>query len=128
AAPGTPMLLPKLRLQRHGPGQPPTATPLLRLVVTAAADGSFCLTGAVDEPAASAEPVPSDDRFSRIFHSSPDAVVIVRFRDGTILDFNASFTRLLGHTREQAIGRVSSELDLWADPAERRTLVEEFVQ
>ncbi|HEX7038281.1 MAG TPA: EAL domain-containing protein [Pseudomonadales bacterium] len=129
ATPGTPMALPKLRLQRHDPGRPAASTPPLRLVVTAAADGALRITGAVEErPRLSPAAAPSDDRFSRIFHSSPDAIVIVRFRDGTILDFNASFTRLLGHTREEAIGRVSSELDLWTDPAERKTLIAEFVR
>ncbi len=65
----------------------------------------------------------SEARFSRIFHSSPDAILIVRQSDSLILDFNASFTRLLGYTREEAIGFLEVDLDLWADPGERRKII-----
>lgn len=65
----------------------------------------------------------SEARFSRIFHSSPDAILIVRQQDTLILDFNAGFTRLLGYTREEAIGCLEMDLDLFADPAERLRIV-----
>ncbi|MCZ6644151.1 MAG: PAS domain S-box protein [Gammaproteobacteria bacterium] len=64
----------------------------------------------------------SEARFSRIFHSSPDAILIVRQSDSTILDFNAGFSRLLGYTREQAIGQRESDLSLWTDEAERERI------
>ncbi len=66
----------------------------------------------------------SEARFSQIFHSSPDAILIVRQHDSTILDFNAGFSRLLGYTREQAIGQPESALNLWADDAERDRIIE----
>ena len=65
----------------------------------------------------------SDARFSRIFHSSPDAILIVRQEDSMIVDFNASFSRLLGYTREDAIGNLEIELNLFEDPDERKRLV-----
>jgi len=68
----------------------------------------------------------SEARFSRIFHSSPDAILIVRQSDTVILDFNASFTRLLGYCREDAIGCPEVELDLFADPEERRTIIKQL--
>ena len=64
----------------------------------------------------------SEARFSRIFHSSPDAILIVRQCDSTILDFNSGFSRLLGYTREQAIGQRESDLSLWADDTERERI------
>lgn len=68
----------------------------------------------------------SEARFSRIFHSSPDAILIVRQSDTLILDFNASFTRLLGYVREDAIGCMEVDLELFADPAERRDIVSQL--
>ncbi|MGE0625405.1 MAG: PAS domain S-box protein, partial [Pseudomonadales bacterium] len=68
----------------------------------------------------------SEARFSRIFHTSPDAILIVRQHDSLILDFNASFTRLLGYSREEAIGCLETDLGLFADPSERRMIVREL--
>jgi len=65
----------------------------------------------------------SDARFSRIFHSSPDAILIVRQEDSMIVDFNASFSRLLGYTREDAIGSLEIELNLFENSEERKRLV-----
>ncbi len=65
----------------------------------------------------------SEARFSRIFHSSPDAILIVRHEDSAILDFNAGFTRLLGYTREDAIGQVEPNLQLWVHAAERERIL-----
>jgi len=61
----------------------------------------------------------SEDRFSRIFHSSPDAILILRQADSLILDFNAGFTQLLGYTREDAIGNHEAELRLFENAVER---------
>lgn len=68
----------------------------------------------------------SEARFSRIFHSSPDAILIVRQSDTLIIDFNASFTRLLGYSREDAIGCMELDLDLFADPDERQSIVRQL--
>ena len=68
----------------------------------------------------------SEARFSRIFHSSPDAILIVRQSDSLILDFNEGFTRLLGHAREEAIGQSEQEMKLFADPEERQLIVDQL--
>ncbi len=66
----------------------------------------------------------SEAKFSSIFHSTPDAILIIRYRDSTILDFNTSFTRLLGYTREEAIGESEPDLGLWYDTLERDAMLE----
>ncbi|MFV2090513.1 MAG: PAS domain S-box protein, partial [Pseudomonadales bacterium] len=68
----------------------------------------------------------SEARFSRIFHSSPDAILIVRQTDSLILDFNASFTRLLGYSREDAIGFLEKDLELFVDPQERTEIARQL--
>ncbi len=62
----------------------------------------------------------SESKFSTIFHSSPDAILILRSDDSTIVDFNAGFTRLLGYTREEGIGLPEPELNIWGNPLDRQ--------
>lgn len=64
----------------------------------------------------------SEEKFATTFHSSPDAILIIRASDTTILDLNTSFTRLLGYTREEVIGTAEMELHFWADPSERDSM------
>jgi diguanylate cyclase (GGDEF)-like protein/PAS domain S-box-containing protein len=70
----------------------------------------------------------SEARFSRIFHSSPDAILIVRQSDSLILDFNSGFTQLLGYTREQAIGELEPDLELFVVPRERQDVIDSLDQ
>ncbi len=58
----------------------------------------------------------SEEKFSKIFHASPDGILIVRMPDGMVLDVNESFERLLGFSRPEVVGRTSAELGLWARP------------
>lgn len=59
----------------------------------------------------------SEDRFSRIFRSSPAAIVVQSLEGGTVLDVNPAFERLYGYTREEFIGQTDAVL--W-DKAEAR--------
>ena len=65
----------------------------------------------------------SDERFARIFHSSPDAIVISRLDNGVYVELNEAWTELSGYPREEMIGRSSVELGIWADPAQRDELI-----
>jgi PAS domain S-box-containing protein len=61
----------------------------------------------------------SEDKFSRVFHGSPDYITITRLADGTLFDANEGFERVSGWSPEEAIGRTSLELGIWGNPAER---------
>lgn len=65
----------------------------------------------------------SEERFAKAFRASPDALIITRYADGVILDVNASWCRLYGISREQAIGRSVPSLDIYVQPAERARLL-----
>lgn len=65
----------------------------------------------------------SEEKFAKIFQSTPDVVVISRVSDGFLLEVNPGFEAITGHTRAEAIGRSTLDLDLWSDPAERERLV-----
>ncbi|MBI3149707.1 MAG: PAS domain S-box protein [Betaproteobacteria bacterium] len=61
----------------------------------------------------------SEDKFAKVFRSSPLAVAITRLEDGRYLDVNEAFVRQFGWRREEAIGRSSLELKKWVDPEAR---------
>jgi PAS domain S-box-containing protein len=68
----------------------------------------------------------SEEKFSKAFHSSPVEMVITTLEEGRFLDVNESFERNIGYGREEALGRTSVELGLWADPTDRAAMVEEI--
>lgn len=65
----------------------------------------------------------SEERFERIFRLSPEAMSISRISDGVFLDVNEAFERTLGIPREKVVGRSSTELQLWHNPADRDRIV-----
>ncbi|MBA4327383.1 MAG: hypothetical protein C0428_04090 [Polaromonas sp.] len=60
----------------------------------------------------------SEDRFSRIFRSSPAAIVVQALEDMTVLDVNPAFERMYGYSREEILG--STDEALWRSPEDRR--------
>ncbi len=66
----------------------------------------------------------SQERFSRIFHASPDAIILSSFPEGRISDVNEGFTETTGYSPAEARGRTSQELSLWSEPHGRERLGE----
>ncbi len=66
----------------------------------------------------------SEDKFSRAFHASPDAINLTRLADGTYLDVSQGFEAISGWSREESIGRTALELNIWGDPADRQRAVD----
>ena len=66
----------------------------------------------------------SEDRFERAFRLSPAPITISTIEDGSYIDVNDSFARLVGHTRESLVGHTSLEVGLWTEPRQRLTLVQ----
>ena len=66
----------------------------------------------------------SEDKFSKAFQASPDAINITRLDDGTYYDVSEGFEKISGWTREEAIGRTALEMNIWADPRDRERAVE----
>jgi PAS domain S-box-containing protein/putative nucleotidyltransferase with HDIG domain len=65
----------------------------------------------------------AEAKFSAAFSASPDSIAVTRASDGTIMEVNESYTRMLGYTREESLGKTTAELALWADPADRAAFV-----
>lgn len=70
----------------------------------------------------------SEEKFSMTFHTSPDSVNINRLADGVYLEINQGFTRLMGYTREDAIGKSSKALNIWVDLEDRERLVKGLLE
>lgn len=67
----------------------------------------------------------SEDRFQKVFRSSPIAFSITTLADGRYVDVNAAFERRYGYPRAEVLGRTSHEINIWEDPTERSRLIEQ---
>jgi PAS domain S-box-containing protein len=65
----------------------------------------------------------SEEKFSRIFHGSPNILLITRLNDGTIVDCNDSCLRITGYARDEVIGKSTRDLGTWVNPADRERFV-----
>jgi len=68
----------------------------------------------------------SRETFARAFEENPDALVLVRSSDGTIMDVNLGFTKFLQFTPEEAVGKSPEELHNWVDAKERKAFLNEL--
>jgi PAS domain S-box-containing protein len=65
----------------------------------------------------------SEEKFAKAFQSSPMILVLNRISDGRMIEANDAFERLMGYTREEALGRTMIELKIWVNEAERARLL-----
>jgi len=65
----------------------------------------------------------SEEKFRLAFHTSPDSINLNRLEDGVYIDINDGFTKIMGYTRQEVLGKSSLALNIWADPEDRQRLV-----
>lgn len=65
----------------------------------------------------------SEEKFQKIFDSSPVAFSITTLEEGRFLEVNGAFESRYGYSRQEVLGRTVNELKVWDDPADRRLLV-----
>ena len=69
----------------------------------------------------------SEERFAKTFLSSPAVTCLTDLDDGDrFLDVNEAFEKVSGYGRDEAIGRTTGELALWADPREYEEATVQF--
>jgi len=66
----------------------------------------------------------SEARFSAVFRASPTAIGISDYPDGAFVEVNDTFLETFGFTREEVIGRTSSELGIWLSREDRLGLIQ----
>jgi PAS domain S-box-containing protein len=65
----------------------------------------------------------SEEKFSKAFRSSPDAISVSDAANGVFMEINEGFERLFACKAADVIGKSSRELDLWAVPEDRDRLL-----
>ena len=65
----------------------------------------------------------SEEKFSKVFHTSPIPLSISRMSDGRYIEVNGSFVKRLGYEREEVIGQSAETLDIWADSQGRQKMM-----
>lgn len=71
---------------------------------------------------------PSGDKFARIFHASPEWIVITRLSDSMIVDANQGFEAISGYRAAEVIGRPISQFNIWLHPEQRANMVAELMR
>ncbi len=65
----------------------------------------------------------SEEKLSKVYSSSPDAITLSSLAEGRYLDVNEGFTRMFGYQRADVIGRTAFDLALWQTSSQRAELV-----
>ncbi|MDD5306710.1 MAG: PAS domain S-box protein [Deltaproteobacteria bacterium] len=67
----------------------------------------------------------SNEKFAKIFKTSPDSIAITRFSDGRYLEINERFTDTTGYSKEEVLGRSSMPggVALWNRAEDRERLI-----
>jgi PAS domain S-box-containing protein len=68
----------------------------------------------------------SEERFSKAFRASPDAISISRMSDGAFLEINDSYTRIIGYSREELLGKDANDFNLWAQADQRESMLQKI--
>ncbi|MCX6121958.1 MAG: PAS domain S-box protein [Ignavibacteriales bacterium] len=66
----------------------------------------------------------SEEKFRKAFMTSPDSININRLNDGAYVSINQGFTRIMGYTEEDILGKTSIETNIWVDLGDRNKLLE----
>ncbi|MBD1940638.1 response regulator [Microcoleus sp. FACHB-68] len=70
----------------------------------------------------------SEEKFSKAFLASPDAITISTLTEGRFIEVNDSFLRITGYNRQELIGYTSAERNIWVHPQQRAQMLKSFQQ
>ena len=70
----------------------------------------------------------SEDKFQKVFRSSPIPFSITTVNEGRFLDVNTAFERRYGYSRTEVIGHTVGELGIWEDPKDRALMIAQLQQ
>lgn len=69
----------------------------------------------------------AEERFVKIFRTSPDSISISSLHSGVYYEVNDAFLNLTGFSREEVIGQCVGDIGLWKNLDDRRRLVEQLL-
>jgi len=68
----------------------------------------------------------SEDKFSRLFKLSPDAISLSDPDSGLLVEINDAYASLTGYEQAELVGKTSLEMGLFVNPQSRMRVVEEL--
>jgi len=66
----------------------------------------------------------SEKRFTTMFSAHPGAMVLTSLAEGRIIDANPAYCGAAGYSREELVGRLTTDVDLWVHPEDRQRVLE----
>ncbi|MGE4264377.1 MAG: PAS domain S-box protein [Desulfovibrio sp.] len=69
----------------------------------------------------------SEEKFSQLFHLSPEAIVLINMETRTVLDANQAFSALTGLERSEVLGKEIAKLNFLPDVDRRRMLFDQLL-
>ncbi len=70
----------------------------------------------------------SEERFRKVFHASPVAIVTTSLSEGRIIEANDSYWKLAGLDPEKSLNKTSVELGIWVSEEDRNKFTEKLKQ
>src|SRR5215472_4581339 len=70
----------------------------------------------------------TNERYARMIQSSPDAITLRTLPERRYIEVNEGFCRMTGYAAEEAIGKTSAELHVWADPEQRGATLQKVLR
>lgn len=70
----------------------------------------------------------SEEKFSKAFRTSPDAISINKLKDGTFIEINDGFAALTGRSKKDVIGKSVSDMKLWVDEGDLKRFARGLVR
>ncbi len=65
----------------------------------------------------------SKEKYTLMFGTIPDAVLITRLNDGKFIEVNQGFTVLSGYSAEEVLNKTTLDINIWFDPTERSRFI-----
>ncbi len=68
----------------------------------------------------------SEEKFTKVFHASPDWVSITTMDEGTYLDVNEGYLYWSGYKHEEVVNHTSLEIGIWEKPEDRVRIIQKL--
>ncbi|HNX23439.1 MAG TPA: PAS domain S-box protein [Spirochaetota bacterium] len=70
----------------------------------------------------------SDEKYSKAFHASPAPSSITTLNEGRYVDVNESYTKLVGYSKEELIGKTSTDIKFFTVQEDRTKFINELTK
>ncbi len=68
----------------------------------------------------------SEEKFSKVFLTTPDCIAISRLADGRLMELNLGFEEITGWKRSEAVGQTAFDIDFWVETSARELMEEDL--